>query len=355
MVTKLQGQRVAVTGGAGFIGSHLVDKLLELGKEVVVFDNFATGRRENLSQHLGNSNLTILDGDVRDLPTLQDAFRGIDVVFHLATHCVRLSLVDPATNHDVNSTGTLNCLMAAKANGVGRFVYCSSSEVYGGAALSLGPKGGLLSEESPKHPTTVYGASKLVGEHYSLAFHQTHGLKAVVARPFNAFGPRSHLDGPYGEVIPRFTVWFKAGVEPVIFGDGLQTRDFTYVRDTAEGLIAAAASDELLGRSINLARGEEVTIKALAESIRRLTGSKTQPRYESDRPGDIRRLGADVTLAKRLFPGLFLTGLDEGLRQYLRWLESQKIDFSGAARSLSDRNWTDAPQKRLRSVSGTRA
>ncbi len=347
----LKGKRVAVTGGAGFIGSHLVDLLLSLGKEVVVFDNFATGSRKNLESHQSNKRLTIVDGDVRDVPSLERAFAKVDVVFHLATHCVRLSLVDPVTNHEVNATGTLNCLMAAKKCGVGRFIYCSSSEVYGNAALTLGSEGGLLNEESPKFPSTVYGSSKLVGEHYTLAFQQTHGLPAIVARPFNAYGPRSHLNGAYGEVIPRFSVWLKAHIAPVIFGDGNQTRDFTYVCDTAAGLIACADQDELLGGSVNLARGEEVSVRHLTDTLCRLTRTRAKPRFEADRPGDIRRLAADTSKARALFPGLFPTTLEQGLTKYLEWLDGQKIDYVTAAKALIDQNWTETPQAKIRLAS----
>src|SRR5262249_33321733 len=146
---------------------------------------------------------------------------------HLATNCVRLSLVDPLTNHEVNATGTLNTLLAASKQKVSKYVYCSSSEVYGDIAGRT--HGHVLSEYSAKLPTTVYGASKLVGEHYTLAFHQTHGLPSMIVRPFNTYGPRSHVAGPYGEVIPRFTMMIRAGKQPTIFGDGKQTRDFTYV------------------------------------------------------------------------------------------------------------------------------
>jgi len=332
-------KRVAVTGGAGFIGSHLVDQLVEAGKEVVVIDDFSSGSRENLKAHYKNPVVKILEGDVRHLPSLERAFREVDIVYHLATHCVRLSLTEPQVNHEINATGTLNALLAAKSCGVRRFVYCSSSEVYGNAEAKLG---GILREDSPKLPTTIYGSSKLVGEHYTLSFHQTYGLPTLIVRPFNAYGPRSHFAGAYGEVIPRFAILAKAGLAPLIFGDGSQTRDFTYVQDTARGILEAGYCDRLLGDSINLARGREVSIKDLAMVILRLTRARVQPRFVGERPGDIVSLGCDTTKSKAILPHVPLISLDEGLRKYLAWLDTQKLDYAALAREMTEKNWISA-------------
>jgi UDP-glucose 4-epimerase len=335
---RFQGLAVAVTGGAGFIGSHLVDQLMTRGCRVVVIDNFATGRQENLAQHR-SSDLKIVRADVRDLAAMRENLRGIEWVFHLATHCVRLSLEDPGTNHDVNATGTLNVLRAAKEAGVKRLVYCSSSEVYGNASATSG--GISLNEESPKNPTTIYGASKLVGELYTLSFHQTYGLPCMVVRPFNAYGPRSHLQGAEGEVIPRFAVWIKAGLQPVIFGSGQQTRDFTYVEDTAAGIVAAATNEKLLGDTVNLAHGEEVSVLTLARILSKLNGTKFEPKFVDDRPGDILRLGADVGKARRLLGEVATTPIQNGLERYLKWLDSQNLDYAAIAKALTERNWME--------------
>lgn len=332
---KLQGLSVAVTGGAGFIGSHLVDALAARGNRVTAFDNFATGRPENLAAHAGSDRVRIIRGDVRRPPELQAALAGAEVVFHLATHCVRLSLSDPATNHEVNATGTLRALMAAKSAGVRRFVYCSSSEVYGNTAAG----GGVLSEESPRVPTTVYGASKLVGEHYTLAYHQSYGLQGMVLRPFNTYGPRAHVTGPYGEVIPRFAVWIRSGRRPVILGDGRQTRDYTYVEDTVACMIAAAECDALVGDSVNIARGEEVSVLELARTLSDLEGKPVAPEHAEPRPGDIRRLGADIGKYRRLVGPPPTTPLRAGLARYLGWLEEQAPDYEALAQSLSTKNW----------------
>ncbi len=335
MRINLKARRIAVIGGAGFIGSHLVDKVVALGKQVTVFDNFSTGSRTNLVAHEDNSNVQIIEGDVRDPKALNQALCGVDYVFHLATHCVRRSLTDPQTNHDVNSTGTLNVLQAAKAAAVKRFIYCSSSEVYGNAAT------GLLDENSAKKPTTIYGATKLAGEHYTLAFHQTYGLSAMVVRPFNTYGPRAHLFGPYGEVVPRFAILLRAGRQPVIFGDGHQTRDFTYVEDTAEALIGAASCDKLLGDTINLAKGTEVSISDLAETICRVGGYKLKPRHIECRPGDIQSLAACTAKAKRLNLKMPSTTLEDGIKRYLDWLDIQSLDYPVLAGFITEKNWLE--------------
>jgi UDP-glucose 4-epimerase len=331
---KLDRQKIAVTGGAGFIGSHLVDRLVSRGCAVTVFDNFATGSRENLRHH--GDRVTVIEADVRDPAALAQAFTGCRLVFHLATHCVRLSLSEPRTNHEVNATGTLNALIAAGEAKVERFVYCSSSEVYGNA---LGSDDVTLDELSPKRPTTVYGASKLVGEHYTQAFSNTFGLKTLIVRPFNAYGPRAHFEGAYGEVIPRFITLLKNGKRPVVFGNGEQTRDFTYVKDIAEAMVSAAETDRLVGDDVNLAKGEEVSILAIARHLCELTHTDLSPAFTGERPGDIRRLAADISKARRLGLSVPKTAIRDGLREYLSWLEETKTDFRQLAQSFQEKNW----------------
>lgn len=329
----IKGKKITVTGGAGFIGSHLVDELVRNGATVVVLDNFATGKRENIAAHVRTGHVRIIEGDVRNRMDVDAALAGCDVVFHLATHCIRLSLSKPEENHSVNTTGTLIMLESARSAGVSRFIYCSSSEVFGNSGNTP------LHEDSPKEPTTIYGASKLAGENYTLAYARSYGLKAIIARPFNTYGPRSHFAGPYGEVIPRFVIRIKAGKEPLIFGDGKQTRDFTFVTDTAAALIAAAQCDALLGSSINLARGQAVSILDIAKMLSKLGNSEKKPIHIESRPGDIHWLAANTTKAHKLLGDFAPTSIEEGLSKYWEWVGGIGMDFMAASRALAERNW----------------
>ena len=280
--------RVLVTGGAGFIGSHLVDALVAAGCQVTVLDNFRNGKRENLAQAEKSGRVRVLAEDITDPATCTRAMRDIEVVFHLACLGVRHSLHNPVENHQVNALGTLNLLQAAKAAKVSRFLYMSTSEVYG-SALTF-----PLTEQATTWPTTVYGASKLAGEHYAAAFHVCHGLPVVRVRPFNNYGPRAHFEGDSGEVIPRFILRALAGEAPVIFGDGSHTRDFLYVKDCAEALVAIAECDALVGDLVNLGYGEEIRVDELARLVLAATGrSDLRPVHEPERPGDVPRLWVD--------------------------------------------------------------
>ena len=271
-------RRVAVTGGAGFIGSHLVDALVARGDRVVVIDNLSVGRRENLAHHLPSGRVELHVADVLDGDRLTPLFDGVATVFHLATQCVRVSLFDPELVHKVNTEGTLRVLTAAVAARIRRFVYVSSSEAFGSA------KTVPMSEDHPRDPTTIYGASKLAGEHYTMAFHRTYGLETIIARPFNTYGPRAHFEGAYGELIPKSVVRILSGRPPLVFGDGEQTRDFTYVEDTVRGILLAGDSD-LVGESVNIARGEEVTVNRVVDLILRECGRvDLRAEHGPDRP-----------------------------------------------------------------------
>jgi UDP-glucose 4-epimerase len=280
---------VLVTGGAGFIGSHLVDFLAAAGCRVRVLDNFRNGKRENLAAAEQTGRVEVVRGDITEAAICEQAMHGIGAVFHLACLGVRHSLHDPLENHEVNALGTLNLLLAARKARVGRFLYMSTSEVYG-AALSF-----PLTEEAATWPTTVYGASKLAGEHYAAAFHICHGVPVVRVRPFNNYGPRAHFAGDSGEVIPRFILRALAGQPPVIFGDGSHTRDFLYVRDCAEALVAIAECDALVGDLVNLGYGEEIRIDEVARLVLEATGRQDLTAvHEADRPGDVPRLWVDA-------------------------------------------------------------
>ncbi|MDH7487659.1 MAG: SDR family NAD(P)-dependent oxidoreductase [Anaerolineae bacterium] len=309
----MQNQRVVVTGGAGFIGSELVRQLAAQGAQVVVVDNLVNGKRENL-EGLPPERVHLVVVDIRDGQRTADLMRGVDIVFHLACLGVRHSIHSPAENHEVNATATLQLLSAARTAGVKRFVYVSSSEVYGTARWVP------MSEEHPTFPNTVYGASKLAGECYARAFYQTYGYPTVVVRPFNAYGPRCHHEGDSGEVIPRFLLRCLAGLPMVVFGDGTQTRDFTYVGDTARGILLAGLADDAVGQTINLGSGGEVTINDLAGEVAAVVGRSDAPViHDEPRPGDVLRLCADTTKARQLLGFEPEVTLREGLVRLRDW------------------------------------
>ena len=318
---EIRRKKILVTGGAGFIGSHLVDEL-SMNNHVIILDNFSSGERGNISHHEGRDNVVVMEGDIRDKNLLERAFNDIDIVYHLAVQCIRSSIKDPGFNHEVNATGTLNLLMKSLEHSVERFVYVSSSEIYGTAIRVP------MNEEHPWKPTTVYGASKLAGELYTLAYNETYGLKSMVIRPFNTYGPREHLHGVYGEVIPRFVLRLLSGLPPVIFGDGSQTRDFTYVSDTVKGIVAASECDDMIGQYVNVARGQEVSINELAGIIAgRLGRSDINPIYEMQRPGDVLRHYADISKAKKMFDFNPDVDIKKGIGLYIDWFLSQNYDI----------------------------
>jgi len=320
-------KNILVTGGAGFIGSNLVDELLKNPKnKIFVVDDLSTGTEDTIKHNYSNPNFKFIKADIRDYEKMENVIcRGIDCIYHLAVQCVRMSIYDPDIVHEVNATGTLNMLKAALKNRVKKFVYVSSSEVYGTA------KSVPMSEEHPTEPTTIYGASKLVGEHYTRAFTKTYGLNTIIVRPFNTYGPREHFEGPYGEVIPKFSVRIKNNKQPLIFGDGTQTRDFTYISDTIAGIILASNSEELNGQTINIAYGQEVSVKEIAKNILENLNSDLQPKYYGPRPGDVLRHYADISKAKQILNFQPKVDIKTGIKLYLDWLNTQKIDSSKEA------------------------
>lgn len=325
-----------VTGGAGFIGSEVVRQLLARGDRVVVVDNFVNGSRANLPSDAGDR-LVVIEADIRDVEALRPHLAGAAVVFHLACLGVRHSVHAPVENHHVNGTGTLGLLVAARAAGVGRFVYVSSSEVYGTALWVP------MTEMHPTFPCTVYGGSKLAGESYTRAYFRTYGYPTVVVRPFNTYGPRSHHEGDSGEVIPKFLLRCLAGRPMVIFGDGSQTRDFTYVEDSARGIILAGDHPDAVGRTINLGFGAETTIANLATVVARAAGrpDATVERVEG-RPGDVLRLYADMTQARELLGYAPVVTLEDGLRRLRQWYEAQGVDPAVLLEREVVRNWMPA-------------
>jgi UDP-glucose 4-epimerase len=306
-----------VTGGAGFIGSELVRQLAARGDRVVAIDNLVNGKRENLADVLGGE-VTLLERDIRDLRALTPSLREARVVYHLACLGVRHSVHSPRENHDVNATATLDLLAASREAGVPRFVYVSSSEVYGTARWVP------MTEEHPTYPSTVYGGSKLAGECYTRAYFETFGYPTVVVRPFNTFGPRSHHEGDSGEVIPKFLLRCLAGRPMIVFGDGTQTRDFTFVSDTAAGIILAGEDARAIGRTINLGSGREITINELARQVAIAAGRPDAAiEHDRPRPGDVLRLYADMSHARALLGYAPKTSMAEGLQALLAWYRAQ--------------------------------
>ena len=286
--------RALVTGGAGFIGSELVHQLAAAGHDVTVIDDLSTGTHQNLAG-LSTARVRTVVGDVGDASLIRSLLDDVEVVFHLACVNLRRGLTDPSAVHAVNATATLNLLEEVRRSPVRRLVHVSSSEVYG-SALRL-----PMDERHPTEPTTPYGASKLAGEAYVRAHHLTYGVPAVIVRPFNAYGPRSHHEGDSGEVLPRFVVRALAGRPLPVYGDGRQTRDFTHVADTASGIVAAGTVRGIEGATFNLGTGREISMLALARLvIETVAQGGATVTVEDGRPGDVRRLLADATAARRV-------------------------------------------------------
>lgn len=330
--------RVLVTGGAGFIGSHLCDALLASGHQVVAIDNLSSGNLDNLSNASSHPGFEFRKGTVLDPELMEKSCRKADVVYHLAVECVRLSIGRPLENHAVNATGTLAALEAARRMGVKRFVYCSSSEVYGNTSDQV------LSEATTiPEPVTVYGAAKLAGELYTKAYRRTYGMDTLVVRPFNAYGPREHYEGMLAEVIPKFIIRALNGLSPIIYGDGSNARDFTYVSDTVSGIIAAGESGNFGDNVVNIAYGRAVSVKVLAETILTILGrTDLSPQYIEPRPGDVLNLHADTKLAAGHLGFHAQVKLEEGLARTIDWFKTKFPDPAHLLGHDLERAWTEA-------------
>lgn len=302
-----------VTGGAGFIGSHVTQALVERGSSVRVLDNLSTGRLSNLDGLTGR--IDWRQGDIRDRAAVAQAMDGVRCVLHLAAlPSVGRSVKDPVSSNDNNVTGTLNLLVAARDAGVERFVFSSSSSVYGNTPVL--PK----KEDMPPKPLSPYAAQKLMGEHYIRLFHSLYGMKTFALRYFNVYGPRQDPDGPYAAAIPRFIGLLKEGKPPVVYGDGNQTRDFTFVRDVvAANLACSTAKDEAAGQVMNIAGGGRVSILDLIAALQRIMGTRISPRMEPERRAEVRDSQGDVTLAGRLIGWKPGTTLEKGLAETVRF------------------------------------
>jgi len=305
-----------VTGGAGFIGSHIVDRLLSDGLEVTVIDNLSTGRLENVAHHQGKKGFHFIKGDIRNLEDVRKTVGDADAVFHLAAIVnVPLSIKDPLLANDVNVRGTLNLLEASLKENIQRFVYVSSCAVYGEARYLP------INEEHRIMPLSPYGISKFTAEHYCRIFHKIHGLKAVCLRFFNVYGPRQS-EGPYSGVITQFMNRLKQRKPPIIYGDGEQTRDFVYVKDVVEATILALGCQHCGGEVINIGAGKPTTINELSRVLMKMFREPcVKPEYAPLRAGDIRDSHADIGKAERVLRYKPRIRLEEGIRRLIQSLD----------------------------------
>lgn len=305
--------KVALTGGAGFIGSNLARELSK-GDEILILDDLSTGRIENIREVLKKDNVTFVKGSITDLRLLEQSFKGIEYVLHQAAMTsVQRSLNHPLWTFEVNIKGTLNVLIAARDAGVKKVIYASSSSVYGDTP-SL-PK----REDMEPSPLSPYAATKLTGEHYCRIFHEIYGLKTVSLRYFNVYGPRQPYDSQYAAVIPKFITLMLAGKSPPVYGNGRQTRDFTFVEDVVRASILALKKNAL--GEFNISTGSNISILDLVEKINQILGTDIRSTQEKPRVGDVRNSLGDISKAKKILGYEPRNSLEEGLRKTIAWFK----------------------------------
>jgi nucleoside-diphosphate-sugar epimerase len=313
-----------VTGGAGFIGSHIVENLIKRGDKVRVLDNFVTGKRENLSfapstKHQA-PNFQLIEGDIRDLKTCEHACRGVDYVLHQAAlRSVPKSVEYPIEYNDVNVGGTLNVLLAAHKAGVKRVIYASSSSVYGETNI-FPEKENLLPE-----PISPYAVSKIAGEYYCQVFSAIYRLETVSLRYFNVFGPRQSLESQYAVVVPKFITCILRNEPPPIHGNGKQSRDFTYIDNVVQANILATKAKNISGEVFNIASGKDYSVLELVHILNKILGKKIKPEFVSPRPGDVQRTWADISKAKKLLSFVPKVGFEAGLKKTFTWFRDNYL------------------------------
>ncbi|MBL8764184.1 MAG: NAD-dependent epimerase/dehydratase family protein [Phycisphaerae bacterium] len=327
---------VCVTGGAGFIGSHLVEELLSLGASISVLDDLSNSTTEHVAPLIDAEpgRVRFVHGSILDDAALTEAMLGCASVFHLAAiGSVPRSFLEPSRYMAVNAHGTLRVMEAARREGVGRVVYSSSSSVYGEALPGQGASAAAKTETQVPRPMSPYAASKLAGEHVVQAWASGYGIQGVSLRLFNVFGPRQHSDSSYAAVIPQWSRCLLTGRPPVLYGDGQQTRDFTYVSNVVLGLLLAGASQRVgTGESVNIGTGRSVSLKDLLALVASaFPGPAVVPQREPARTGEVRHSRADIALAERLLGYQPLVDLEEGVRQTADWFQRAHRDAGGFA------------------------
>ncbi len=311
--------KALVTGGAGFIGSNLTEELLKKGHVVRVLDDFSTGKRENLIFDREYPSLEVIEGDIRDLNTCKKAVEGVEYIFHQAAlPSVQRSVEDPETSNAVNAGGTLNILLAAKGGGVKRVIYASSSSVYGDTPTL--PK----DEGMPSNPLSPYALQKYIGEQYGLLFYQLYGLETISLRYFNIFGPKQDPNSLYSAVIPKFIDALLQGRPPIIFGDGEQSRDFTYIENVVQANLLAMSAEHLHGEAVNIACGKRTSLNQLLSVLKEILGSKLSPLYQEPRKGDVRHSLADIRKGKEIIHYAPKIGIETGLKKTVEFFQAQQ-------------------------------
>lgn len=305
-----------VTGGAGFIGSHIVDRLIELGENVRVIDDLSTGKIKNIEHNL--SRIDLVRNSIVDKEAVKGAMKGVDyVIHHAAMVSVPGSIDDPVTANETNITGTLNVLVSARNAGVKRVVFASSSSVYGDSPVV--PK----IEDMPTSPLSPYALTKLAGEHYCRMFNELYGLETVSLRYFNVFGPRQDPGSQYSAVIPKFLSLMINNCEPVIYGDGLQSRDFIYVADVASANLLACQRPNIGGEVLNIACGRSSTLLDLVDRLNDILGKSIRPVFDQPRSGDVKHSVADIRKAGKVLGFSPEVDFHEGLKKLTAWFESE--------------------------------
>lgn len=310
-------EKYLVTGGAGFIGSNIAEELVKRGAEVRVIDNFLTGKRENITSFLDK--IEFIEGDIRDLKTCSRALDGMDFILHQAAlPSVPRSVEDPLLTNEINIKGTLNLLLASQESQAKKFVFASSSSVYGDDPRL--PK----KEDMEEAPLSPYAITKIVGEMYCRIFSQIYGLSTICLRYFNIFGPRQDPSSQYAAVIPNFIDKMLKGERPVIFGDGEQSRDFTYISNVVEANILAAKAKDVSGAILNVACSERTTVNSMAEKINEILRKNIKPSYNKPRPGDVKHSFADISKAEKMLKYSPRVSFKEGLEKTIQWYQERE-------------------------------